>query len=331
MRTILPITVLLILAGCTTIIPIPPERSTEPHNVMLSEIASDLGWNYRWGPAAADYTMVSPQGDKVRFTIGHEIMLLNETRWRMERDAVERGNNLLLPRSVAHWLYQHVGRTDLVESTLSSNWLRKYDLEPIEAPGQKITSNRLRGLTICIDAGHGGKDPGGIGNGVQEKDVALPVALKLQELCEAAGATVIMTRTKDTYPSLDRRVAVANGARVDLFVSIHANIAPSSSEARGFEVFYNKKSAAGQKLAEAIVTAMDEATDSPNRGAKKDPRELRVLEQTTMTAVLVELGFLSNAGEARRLTQKSYQNDLAQAIFEGLAANRKAGKPVVSR
>ena len=76
--------------------------------------------------------MVSPQGDKVRFTIGHDIMLFNETRWRMERDAVERGNNLLLPRSVAHWLYQHVGRTDLVESTLSSNWLRKYDLEPIE-------------------------------------------------------------------------------------------------------------------------------------------------------------------------------------------------------
>src|SRR5690606_25831224 len=140
----------------------------------------------------------------------------------------------------------------------------------------------LRGLTICIDAGHGGTDPGGMANGAVEKDICLPVALKLRDLCLSAGATVLMTRTTDTYPDLDQRCEIAANGNADLFISIHANIAPNSDLVQGFEAFYKGGRRDSEHFARTLISAMDAAVDAPNRGAKIDPRGLRVLENTSM-------------------------------------------------
>jgi N-acetylmuramoyl-L-alanine amidase len=250
---------------------------------------------------------------------------------------VDRRRDMLLPESTFNFVCKHFGRYDLVHEPVRDA-IGDYKLEPIGpavAPAAtdtvKATSTALKGLTICIDAGHGGTDPGGIGHGVQEKDVVLPVSLMLRDLCAAASAKVIMTRTNDTYPDLDKRCEVANKAKADLFVSIHANISPTDSSVTGFEVFYNKNSEPGALFANAIVSAMDAATDSPNRGAKKDPRGLRVLEKTTMTAVLVELGFLSHSSEAVELTRKPYQEKMAKAMFEAIVATWTKGGASVSK
>ncbi|MBZ0135358.1 MAG: N-acetylmuramoyl-L-alanine amidase [Planctomycetes bacterium] len=341
MRTTLIVTafVALLLAGCMTPGVIPPQPAGEPKSVTLSEMSAEMGWVYQAGPGPYDYTMRSPKGDQVIFGIGSDVININGTRWRQERDAVEwgNGNDLFLPESTFNFVAKHFGQHHLARDGVRTSSV-DYELDPITpidtkpaATVKQPRSDTLKGLTICIDAGHGGTDPGGIANGVQEKHVVLPVALLLRDLCEDASATVIMTRVGDTYPELDQRVNVANKARCDLFVSIHANIAPDSGDVTGFEVFYRGGDDGGEKLSKAIVGRMDAATDSPNRGAKVDPRGLRVLEKTHMPAVLVELGFLSNAGEARRLSDKGYQNKLTDAVFAGIVQHWTKTRASVSK
>lgn len=338
MRTTLILTAFaaLLLAGCMTTGTIPPQAAGEPKTITLSEMSTEMGWTYEQGPGPYDYTMRSPQGDQVIFEIGSDLININGTRWRQERDAVEwgNGNDLFLPESTFNFVAKHFGQHHLARDVWRESKVG-YELDPITpidskpvSTAKQPSSTLLKGLTICVDAGHGGSDPGGIGNGVQEKDVVLPVSLMLRDLLEDASATVIMTRTKDTYPELSQRVNVANKARCDLFVSVHANIAPNSDDVTGFEVFYRGGNDNGEKLSRAIVAAMDIATDSPNRGAKVDPRGLRVLEKTHMPAVLVELGFLSTADEAKRLTEKDYQQKMADAMYAGIVYHWTKGATV---
>ena len=332
----------MFLAGCTTISTVPPQHVTaedpEPRDIWVSEMCAELGWTYDRGPGAYDYTMSSPQGDNVVFEAGSDIFNVNGTLWRQERDAFDRRRDLRVPESTFNFLCKHFGRYDLVRGPKREP-KAEYTLEPItplpteETPSDtvKATSTLLKGLTICIDAGHGGKDPGGMGHGVQEKDVCLPVSLMLRDLCELASAKVVMTRTTDTYPELEERCQIANRAKCDLFVSIHANISPTDESVTGIEVFYNQNSEPGALFAKALAGSLHTATGANNRGAKKDPRGLRVLEKTNMTATLVELGFLSNAQEAKLLSQKAYQEKLAKALYEGVVATWTRNRASVSK
>lgn len=331
----------LFVAGCTTPGVIPPQDprvwGPDPRDIYLDQMASKLGWTYERGPGPYDYTMTSTKGDKVKFTIGSDMLVINSTRWRQERDAVElNGTQLLLPESTYNFICKHFGLHHMAV-TPDRTTKPEYKLTPIpkgeskvEAPKQPM-STALKGLTICIDAGHGGKDPGGMANGVVEKEIALSVSLMVRDLLESHSAKVVMTRTGDTYPELEDRCVLANNSKCDLFVSIHANIAPNDDGVTGFEVFYKEGNEQGASFAGALVRAMDKATDAPNRGAKKDPRGLRVLEKTKMPATLVELGFMSNAAEAKRLTDKAYQAKLAEAVVEGIKAHWQAKGSVVSR
>lgn len=319
-------------AGCSVISVIPPQAVTaddpEPRTIPLSEMCAAMGWSYESGPGAYNYTASGPKGDRIVFTIGKDIVSINSTKWRQERDTVElRGRDLLLPESTHNFVAKHFGMHHLVRNGSKAGSV-DYTMDPIvpdtasktenpQTPKAAISSE-LRGLHICIDPGHGGKDMGGEAFGVQEKTIALNVSLMLRDLCEQSGAKVTMTRTTDVYPTLDDRVALANGCGCHLFISVHANIAPNSDQVSGFEAFYNGNSAEGQRFARSLIAAYAAHSNAPNRGAKKDPRGLRVLEKTKMTAVLFELGFLSNEAEGKRLSQKSNQQAMAKALWDGI-------------
>jgi N-acetylmuramoyl-L-alanine amidase len=340
MRTILiTLTLALVAAGCTGIVTIPPGTDPEPKTIMLSEMVAELGWTYEEGPGAYDYTARSPQGDQVIFRIDSDYVNINGTRWRQERDSFEKnGNDIMLPESTFNFVCKHFGRHELVRDVRRSETV--YELDPIgptvtdaPVPEPKVTAkgSTLKTLTICIDPGHGAEMLGGVGFGVNEKDVVLSVSKMLRDLCRAEGATVVMTRTTDVNPALGDRCDTANNAKCDLFISVHANIAPNSDEVTGIEAFYNKNSTRGKAFTEALIAALDVATDTPNRGAKKDPRELRVLEKTKMPASLVELGFLSNEGEAKLLGTKAYQQKCAKALYDGIVEYWTKGRASVSK
>lgn len=332
----------IFLASCTTPTPIPPQVVTadnpEPRNILLSEMCANMGWKFTSGPGAFQYRATGPSGDAMTFTIGKDTLTINDSRYRQERDAAEvRGRDLLIPESTYNFVVKHFGMHHLVRSARRASNV-EYELDPIkpaaaatpERQPVQATSTVLKGLTICIDPGHGGKDMGGEAFGISEKHLCLSVSLMLREHCEKAGAKVIMTRVSDVYPDLDRRVEIANTCGCDLFLSVHANIAPNNDQVTGFEAFYNANSASGQRFARNLCSAMDAATETENRGAKRDPRGLRVLEKTKVTAVLFELGFLSNKAEGKLLNTTEYQRVLAKGLYDGIVADWRS-KASVSR
>ncbi|TWI59817.1 N-acetylmuramoyl-L-alanine amidase [Halalkalibacter nanhaiisediminis] len=184
--------------------------------------------------------------------------------------------------------------------------------------GPSSGSTSLAGKVIVVDPGHGGKDPGAVANGVREKDVVLSVGLKLKRKLEAAGATVVMTRSTDVFIELSQRAAIANNRNADAFISIHANAAGASS-ASGSETFWNSTHASSdsKKLAEEIQREMIKALDTRDRGVKQG--NFSVIRNSRMPSVLVELGFITNATEAKKLASNSFQEDAADAIFKGVS------------
>ncbi len=170
--------------------------------------------------------------------------------------------------------------------------------------------------TIVIDPGHGGKDPGATAvTGQQEKQIVLAVARSLAVKLQQRGARVVLTRSNDRFLELEERADVANRAKADLFVSIHADSAANRS-AQGFTVYVSRSASASSRYAaDAIIRGLC-ATGLDNRGIRS--ADYRVLVRTNCPAVLVELGYLSNWADAAKLQNDAFQDRLADAICQGI-------------
>ena len=136
-----------------------------------------------------------------------------------------------------------------------------------------------------------------------------------------AGASVIeqpvlLTRTDDTKIPLEERATMANEKEADLFVSIHCNYCEDDSSVQGLECYYREGSDEAQKLAENVVTAVEESSMISCRGTRT--ADFSVLRNTSMTAVLVEIGYLSNSSERQNLVSKDYQQELIDRLADGI-------------
>ncbi len=170
-------------------------------------------------------------------------------------------------------------------------------------------------MLICLDAGHGGKDSGACGAYSKEKDIALNTVLKLGAVLKKLGFDVMYTRTTDVFVSLSNRASIANKANADIFVSVHCNSAASSS-ANGTETLcYNNC-----KLAEEIQSALVYETGLRNRGIKIR-QDLVVLNSTKMTAVLVEIAFISNRAEEQLINDETWIERNVTAIAKGICSS----------
>ncbi|WP_294547973.1 N-acetylmuramoyl-L-alanine amidase [uncultured Pseudoflavonifractor sp.] len=169
--------------------------------------------------------------------------------------------------------------------------------------------------TIVIDPGHGGTSSGAAYEGILEKDLTLPISLKLEALLKAAGYNVVMTRSTDVYVGLYERADIANSVDADIFVSIHANAFDDPS-VNGLITYYHPSSGRGRRLAQAIQTPACQATGAKDRSIAS--ADFVVLRETDMCAVLVETGFMTNHDELMKLNTSSYQDKLAQGIAQGI-------------
>lgn len=168
--------------------------------------------------------------------------------------------------------------------------------------------------SIMLDAGHGGRDPGAVYNGRQEKDDALALTLAVGELLQDRGVDVLYTRTSDIYESPYQKAMEANEADVDFFISIHRNSFPADNTVSGVESLVYDKSGIKLQIAEDINEQL-ESVGFVNLGVKERPG-LVVLRRTKMPAVLVELGFINS--ETDNLLFDNNFNDIALAIAEGI-------------
>ena len=219
-------------------------------------------------------------------------------------------------------------------------------------PVGKRSMQHLR--TIVIDAGHGGDNVGALSyQGVYEKSITLAVALELKRQLELfCDAKVILTREGDKSLSLEQRVAVANSAQADLFISLHANIAFNDT-AKGAEVLVLSAEAMkneSKKLTYRYVpqegrlaNASDDAAaavvkEMMQHGGHVEAREMgafllerlklhakvttrgvkegvfSVLKGAEMAAMVIEMGFLSNPDEAKLLADSVHQGKLARSL-----------------
>jgi N-acetylmuramoyl-L-alanine amidase len=214
---------------------------------------------------------------------------------------------------------------------------------------------------VVLDPGHGGNDPGAVGNGLREKDINLSVGLKMEKALQSKGFDVKMTRRTDVYLKLEERTAIANEAGADMFVSVHVNALPPGKNSAGFEIYLmalptdkdalalakieNREyiedkggNAASDRRTELLLKILgdmqqnnkiDESTavaeylfKEGNRGGLPMKRVAQapffVLRGAAMPAVLLELGFITNASEAKLLAHPDYQQKIADSMTAGI-------------
>ncbi len=221
---------------------------------------------------------------------------------------------------------------------------------------------RDRVRVVVIDAGHGGDDFGAIGvRGTLEKDVALTFAKALGKRLEQAGLRVVYTRNKDVFVSLASRTAIANIARADLFLSVHANSSPDS-DVKGPETYFISLEASEGDAADVVLTENQvfkregitpDSTDVVGAilgdlirmdllrvssdvaaaiqqelaalpGPSRGVRQGKfiVLSGVNMPSVLIELGFLTNQTDEEKLNDRRYRDQLAEAIVRAVRGLR---------
>ncbi len=184
---------------------------------------------------------------------------------------------------------------------------------------------------VVIDAGHGGEDGGASANGVLEKNINLPIALKLRDMLKSAGYQVVMTRDTDIsiYDStastvrekkvsdMKNREKIINSSDKNILLSIHQNKFEQSKYS-GTQIFYSKNDPESAVLAESIRRSVTGMLQPENkRELKADNNSIYILKTAKVPAVIVECGFLSNPDEAAKLSSDKYQNEMAFAIFCG--------------
>ena len=172
--------------------------------------------------------------------------------------------------------------------------------------------------TVVIDPGHGGHDPGAVYDGVREADLNLAIALSLKTI-NVTGfkpVTRVLTRDDDRFVALPARAEMANELGAELFVSIHCNAA-TRPEVSGYSVHHAPGSERGTALAQALHRALVRALPGRNDQGILSSSFL-VLKRTAMPAALVECEFLSHPGSRAWLQTPEAQDQLAQAIRQGI-------------
>lgn len=206
---------------------------------------------------------------------------------------------------------------------------------PISTAG--MPAEKTGAVLVVLDAGHGGRDGGAVSkSGVVEKDLNLAVSDVLYDLFTLCGADTVMTRTGDSLvcdesdpalkgklklTDLKNRLTVAQSYPKAIFVSIHMNNFPIEKY-NGLQVYFSPNNEASLNLAQTVQDNVKSALQPDNdRKVKAAGSNIFLLDRITTPAILIECGFLSNASEMQKLTDKTYQAQLALVIADSILLN----------
>jgi len=192
-----------------------------------------------------------------------------------------------------------------------------YTFKVTELP--KTDSQTLEGLTVVVDAGHGGSERGAIGClGDEEKDINLKIALELKEILAQLGANVVMTRECDGNVSLEDRVKIARDNCSDIFISIHLNSIPDIKfdvhKNRGTSVYYYNENS--KELAKCVCDSIVGSLSTRNDGVKT--ASFAVLRPTDYVGILAEIAYMTNPIDSVLYTKEDFAQETANAVAEGI-------------
>lgn len=181
--------------------------------------------------------------------------------------------------------------------------------------------------TVCLDAGHGGDDPGAIGySGIKEANVNLAVALKAGKILQNNGINVVYTRqsnnlpwtAKDETEDLQARCDISNAAKANYFIAIHCNSAVEAANGTETYYYYNQQNTAEEALAQAVQNSLVSTLKSADRGVRQAGWYVIVPDNNNCPSILTELGFVTNQYEGSKLNTDSYQELCAEAIAKAI-------------
>lgn len=197
---------------------------------------------------------------------------------------------------------------------------------------QQTASTPTSGKVVVIDAGHGVPDEGAQSSrGTTEAETNLKIALKLQNLLEQSGCTVVLTRSdENAIYDLDKntlrekkisdirnRVKIGNNSTADIFVSIHLNKIPQQ-QYWGWQCFYNSKNEKSINLAKSIQSNLNGSIQKENKRVAMKLDTVYIMKHVEIPISIVECGFLSNPEEEQQLLEDDYQDRLAWGVFNGI-------------
>lgn len=177
------------------------------------------------------------------------------------------------------------------------------------------TPTELSDAVIVIDPGHGGSDTGALSTNeeIEEKTITLSTAKKVKKELEAAGATVYLTRTSDTFVQIGDICTYSETKKADIFISLHADSTEYAHEATGITTYYYYQE--NEKLAQTVSDSFDDLLLA-SRGIATG--NYQVLRENLQPALLVEMGYMNNDADLAEMTTSSYQQQLAESLTEAL-------------
>jgi N-acetylmuramoyl-L-alanine amidase len=289
--------VVLAVGGCQEPQHTAPSVTIEEHTVTIDELATRLG--LRVEERDETFSILKNSANTVLvFTHADGRFFVNGKPIGAVGDVKRIGSTVYVPETLVAAIQPHLRVTG-----------------PERPPVVVRPRPGTAGAVVVIDPGHGGKDPGTMIGSISEKHIDLQVARKIAALLAQQGVSVVMTRQDDRFIELEERAEIANRRDTDLFVSIHSDSAPDRS-IDGFTLYVASDASREAYQAARTVSAAMSKTGSDTRGIRE--AEYKVLMRTSCPAILIELGYLSNPVDARRLQDSTFQNRLAQAIAAGI-------------
>ncbi|MDD5645052.1 MAG: N-acetylmuramoyl-L-alanine amidase [bacterium] len=300
--------------------------------IDINSIVKAFGMEFCWDPVLKEAKLEAP-GFVLLMSLNNKYVSANGKTFEMRGPLVLRGGILYVPAGVKEQVI------DLYIKTGN--------------PAVKEEAGDLRNFKIVIDPGHGGENIGARNkNGANEKTIVLDISKKVAAILGKTGLRVVMTRDKDVFVTLAKRCDIARSEKADLFMSVHANSAPAKS-VTGIETFVlgvptseivksieeiedgdlalgdsayqggssgQVDSARRKRLSKRLACFINEevvkSAQVKNRGVKE--ARFYVLRNTDMPAVLVEVGFISNADESVLLLHEDYRQKIAEGIASGV-------------
>lgn len=283
------------------------ERTLFPLRLVSEALGATVEWE-----SEARRAVVTKEETRLVFTMGSPVATAN-------------GEEQTLPDGVSPCLASAMGEErTMVPLRFLAEWLgfqvewqdaaRTVNLTT--AAAGESSQQTLAGFQVALDAGHGGYSSGAVYEGIYEKDINLPIALRSAELLREKGCEVLLTRGDDTFVDLYDRSYLANDAGVDIFVSVHSNASVTNPNFQGTFTYFFPGSKSGEDLAGVIQRAVTKAAGSIDHGLLSE--DFVVLRETNMPAVLVETGFMTCHEELMRLCDPDYRERLAQGIAQGI-------------
>ncbi|MGO4960692.1 N-acetylmuramoyl-L-alanine amidase [Jeotgalibaca porci] len=200
------------------------------------------------------------------------------------------------------------------ETGYIANWLVESSVATTTQTRVPAITTTLSEATIVIDPGHGGADPGAIGDYMYEKQATVDTAAIIAQKLESVGANVILTRTGDESISLEERAYLSNSYGADLFISIHYDSTPEGVYATGTTTYYYADS--DNYVADLINDELSKNLPLPNNGSRFG--NFLVLRENAQPAILLELGYMNNPDDVANFNTSHYQNLVADSILNAL-------------